>query len=436
MFKTTITIVMATLCLIFNTIAQSLPDQITPIKIGESVPPEIWNMPLKVVNHPLGKQEVKLEDYKGKLIILDFWATWCSSCIANFSKLEEIGNKYSKELQILLVGYEKETIIKGFFNNRNKTEQPGALFSIVNDTLFSKLFPHSFIPHYVWIDPSGRIVAYTSASNITPFNIEKMLKNNRIEVPMKIDLDLTKPLFSSETLPDTGVIQYSILIRGNLEGAGSSSKTRYNNGKKVGQVMTNTSILNLYEYCFRGIDKTYSKNRLNALVKFPESLFRDKSPLSIKEWYKANSYSYDYILPLSVADSLYAYMLKDLNRYSAYNGYIQKKLLNCLVLKNSSGNQKFKYTTGDRRMEFSKSGINLKKVPMSNLVTILNNELNFGVPVINETSYNDRIDIHIDQPINTLTDLKKQLLSLGLELKEDRRWINEFWITDKKTTKH
>ena len=40
---------------------------------------------------------VKLSDFKGKLIYLDFWATWCSPCRYSFPWMEELQQKYRKQ---------------------------------------------------------------------------------------------------------------------------------------------------------------------------------------------------------------------------------------------------------------------------------------------------------------------------------------------------
>src|SRR5690606_33092116 len=53
-------------------------DSIKPLKIGDSIPEALWNLPLQVVNHSEGKDTITLNDYRNsKLIVLEFWATYC-----------------------------------------------------------------------------------------------------------------------------------------------------------------------------------------------------------------------------------------------------------------------------------------------------------------------------------------------------------------------
>jgi peroxiredoxin len=50
----------------------------------------------------LAGQEVKLADYRGKVLILDFWATWCSPCIASMPHTQEIAAKYADQGVVVL----------------------------------------------------------------------------------------------------------------------------------------------------------------------------------------------------------------------------------------------------------------------------------------------------------------------------------------------
>ncbi|MBS2969112.1 TlpA family protein disulfide reductase [Metabacillus sp. KIGAM252] len=48
---------------------------------------------------------VQLSDYKGKKVILNFWATWCPPCKKEIPELKEISVEYDQEVVILAVNY-------------------------------------------------------------------------------------------------------------------------------------------------------------------------------------------------------------------------------------------------------------------------------------------------------------------------------------------
>lgn len=45
--------------------------------------------------------EVKLSDYLGKIVILDFWATWCAPCVKSIPDLISIQDEYEDELVVI-----------------------------------------------------------------------------------------------------------------------------------------------------------------------------------------------------------------------------------------------------------------------------------------------------------------------------------------------
>ncbi len=52
----------------------------------------------------------RLSDYRGKVVVLDFWATYCPPCLEEIPHLNELKNKYNADLQIvgLHVGGEED----------------------------------------------------------------------------------------------------------------------------------------------------------------------------------------------------------------------------------------------------------------------------------------------------------------------------------------
>jgi len=75
------------------------------IKLGENKAPDFA---LKSFD---GKT-VKLSDYKGKVVIIDFWATWCPPCRKGIPDLISIQDEYKKDVVIIGISLDSEKTIK------------------------------------------------------------------------------------------------------------------------------------------------------------------------------------------------------------------------------------------------------------------------------------------------------------------------------------
>ncbi|MFC2094303.1 TlpA family protein disulfide reductase [Bacteroidota bacterium] len=57
--------------------------------------------------YTLDGDEVKLSDYLGKVVILDFWATWCPPCRKAIPDLISIQNEYKDELVVIGISFDQ-----------------------------------------------------------------------------------------------------------------------------------------------------------------------------------------------------------------------------------------------------------------------------------------------------------------------------------------
>jgi peroxiredoxin len=64
----------------------------------------------------LAGKEVKLKDYRGKKVMLNFWATWCPPCKAEMPAMEKIYQQKSSEIEILAINLDPQNDVSGFVN--------------------------------------------------------------------------------------------------------------------------------------------------------------------------------------------------------------------------------------------------------------------------------------------------------------------------------
>ena len=160
------------------------------LKPGDKIPDAVWNQTLELNYFDGKKKTIKFSDLKGKLIILDFWATWCPSCIEGFPHMQEVKNIRKDNIEVFLVNsiQTKDThkrvneVIKRY---TDKYDYQADLPYIFGDTLFQKLFPHNTLPHVVWINKEGMLVANTYPNALTRENINAVLSNGNVNLHQK-----------------------------------------------------------------------------------------------------------------------------------------------------------------------------------------------------------------------------------------------------------
>ena len=101
----------------------------------------------------------KLEDYRGKPVVLNFWATWCVPCAAEMPLLSEMQKRYQDRVLFIAASIDDEDMkpqIEAFI----KKHQGNALTVMMGATLDSldDFGVNQGMPGTVFIDADGNIV--------------------------------------------------------------------------------------------------------------------------------------------------------------------------------------------------------------------------------------------------------------------------------------
>jgi len=101
-----------------------------------------------------GKQH-KLSDYRGKDVMIIFWATWCRPCIVEMPHLIALRNIISEDkLAMLAISNENPALVKNFVENQEMN------YVVFSSNTYAMSVPYSqvrSIPCSFFIDPEGKI---------------------------------------------------------------------------------------------------------------------------------------------------------------------------------------------------------------------------------------------------------------------------------------
>ncbi|MHC4442723.1 MAG: TlpA family protein disulfide reductase [Planctomycetota bacterium] len=123
-------------------------------------------------------KKIKSADYKGKVLILDFWATWCGPCVAELPELQELYSAYhNKGLEIIGISKDLERKDLDHYLKKKKLPWPQVF---INDkdqlAALSVVTGVQGLPRYFVIDRNGN--SYTDKGRGKLAEIVKKLLNN------------------------------------------------------------------------------------------------------------------------------------------------------------------------------------------------------------------------------------------------------------------
>jgi thiol-disulfide isomerase/thioredoxin len=110
----------------------------------------------------LDGNEVSLENYRGKVLVIDFWETWCGPCLQVFPSLQELVEEYPEDFAVLAItlgmmeGPEEARAFKDdhdydfyfLYDEHNVSDQLG-IYSI---------------PFKMYVDPEGNLIKHEIGS--------------------------------------------------------------------------------------------------------------------------------------------------------------------------------------------------------------------------------------------------------------------------------
>jgi uncharacterized protein (TIGR03435 family) len=365
------------------------------LKIGAPAP----ELKLTGFVQPLKGALSGLQNAKGKVVVLEFWATWCAPCIPAMDHLSELAQKFKgKPVEFIAITDEDEAVITQYLK---KKPFSGSIALDAKHETFSA-YRFAGIPHSVVIDGNGNIAAITFPKEITETALNDLLAGKSLTLPIKqaiaADLNWDDELVKDDTL-------FQVIIRASYAITGGMHPRR-------GRLTFDGASLR------NALMGAYNAPYERSVFNFPGSEADAKYRISVA-------------VPKGQENLLYTTLQKALQDTFGIHARREMREMDVFVLKVIDGkksllqpSQSTEETSG-----FGRGKIYGKKQTLLKLSEFLENFK--GKPVVDETSLKEKYDwelVYSSADPNLLTDSLRE--RLGLELVQAKRQI-EVFVFDK-----
>lgn len=97
---------------------------------------------------------LRLSDFRGKFVMLDFWGTWCAPCLNELPHLKKLSQSFSDELKVIGLAHDDPRTLADFVNENDIPYPNGIAVPKIEKAYGIVSWPTTFL-----IAPNGRIIA-------------------------------------------------------------------------------------------------------------------------------------------------------------------------------------------------------------------------------------------------------------------------------------
>jgi peroxiredoxin len=385
--------------------------QLDLLKAGDRLPDIIIK---NIINAPV--KEVAVNDLKSeKILILNFWGTWCSPCIPEMDALAKLQNANADKIQVIAISDDSPERLQKYI------EKKTFVLWLATDTSYFlyQLFGLASVGHCAIIGADKKIMALVKTDSVTQKLIDKIVKGEKINS----NANIKEPLLNTaeDAFGVDSLTEQSFTIRGYMNGKQGMSMAP-NQGPYAFRRMSffNTCAS---EICRRAFDIHSPKQLFYEIDKKETCDFENKKSL----------YCVDILVKPEDKDSLASILQKKLLATMPFSVRVEYRNMPVYILKtNETVTLNMPVSKSDKpSYGFSGRGYEGTAILVAEFAdNYLTNELQ--IPVVDETGLTARYDIKTVNDLRTSDNTIKAVEKLGLKLEKGERKVKVIVFMNRK----
>ena len=410
------------LCLPFFAKAQAL-------KVGDKMPD--WTFS-PIVN---GRADIHLNQYKGKVVLLSFWASTCGGCLNALTKAAEFEKEFGGELKLVFATDDRDGKKPVALMNKRPDLKNLGIPLMKRDTALLKLFPHTGDPHEVLIGKDGYVKAITGIPYITKKVIENLIAGKEINLPVQkptLSYDNQNSLLKDGFLTPENLLYNSVLTKYN-DDLRTGLHAQGLPGGKFRLGINNVSIFDLYAFAYQNRLHFTPSDRAKRIIVNAKD--RKRFGLGITDPLVTDyKYCYELIVPDLRIRSSYGfsldYMKQDMDRYFNTTATVEKRRVKGYLLKAVDTTGYFvKDTTADVYDQHWPGKTILQNAKLSSIAGLLNKNVEKEM-IFCDDQPTKRFTMEVMDKYESIEQAKIQLMGKGFYLIPTEKEIEFLVITE------
>lgn len=120
----------------------------------------------------LDNKKVKLSSFQGKVVYMDFWASWCDPCFSAFPSVQVLKDKFRKNPNVVILTVGNDKKCRKWKSVATRKKVPGTNVWGGKKEKALDLFNVDTLPKYILIDKKGRVYSFEAPG---PYSVEGII---------------------------------------------------------------------------------------------------------------------------------------------------------------------------------------------------------------------------------------------------------------------